>query len=97
MVATGYDHACYLHKGKVSCWGNGGNGQLGRDSVYPSKTAVDAVGITNAVSVASGNYVTCARAADGKVWCWGANTYGQLGAGVITDKFLVPKVVVGSE
>jgi len=80
-VSAGWSHSCAaLTVGKVYCWGNGGNGQLGNGNNYSTNTPVEVVGIANATSVTAGYLHSCARLQDGTVKCWGYNgTYGALG------------------
>ena len=35
-----------------------------------------------AVSLAAGDYFTCALTTDGTVWCWGSGSGGRLGTGL---------------
>jgi len=44
-------------------------------------TPVQVSGITNAVTVAAGDYSACAVLTDGSVECWGYNFWGELGDG----------------
>lgn len=76
-------HACAVRaNGGVRCWGvsNGAPpslqpiGTLGDGSGVDSPTsAVDVVGVTDAVSVSTGGLRSCAVLGSGGVSCWGAN------------------------
>jgi hypothetical protein len=48
--------------------------------------AVQAIGVTNAIALAAGQYHTLAVKMDGTVMAWGLNNYGQLGDGTNTDR-----------
>jgi len=48
--------------------------------------AVRAIGVSNAIAVATGQYHTLAVKMDGTVMAWGRNNYGQLGDGTTTDR-----------
>ena len=65
-------HACALSlEGKVVCWGNNGNGQLGVGNTDYSRVAVEVQGLTDVVDVAAGNFHSCAVTSDGSAYCWG--------------------------
>jgi alpha-tubulin suppressor-like RCC1 family protein len=86
-VTTGSRHACgVLTTGSVQCWGANSSGQLGNNSSTVSSTAVDVIGVSNAVAVAAGGAHSCALIADGRVMCWGVNISGQLGDGTTTSR-----------
>ncbi|CAN5877787.1 hypothetical protein BH11MYX4_BH11MYX4_15410 [soil metagenome] len=86
-VVSGEIHSCALADGKVSCWGAGGSGQLGRPGAGAAElnaqtvvtdplllTPLDAV----TALASDGAKHTCALRATGVV-CWGLNDVGQLG------------------
>ena len=76
--ASGGRHNCAIANESLNCWGSNVFSQLGNSS----GGAVDFSGLYNqpsAVSVAIGNYHTCAVMNDATVACWGGNTYGQSG------------------
>lgn len=89
-IAGGGYHTCaILDNGKVRCWGEGRQGQLGygnkRDigdneapaSVRPVKLGKG----RKAVAISAGFRNSCAILDNGKVRCWGLGTSGQLGYG----------------
>jgi alpha-tubulin suppressor-like RCC1 family protein len=88
LVRAGGAHACAVQtSGRLSCWGFGGSGQLGRP--LPEGTASDKSPSTvalpadeEAVDVVGGLEHTCALMRDGDVYCWGRPNEGQLGRGV---------------
>ncbi len=87
-VDVGLSFSCAaLADGTVSCWGRGGNGQLGKDTGSDfSLSAVKVTGVTNAVTVTASLSYACAGLSDGTVKCWGRNTSGQLGDGTSTGE-----------
>ncbi|MCC7380818.1 MAG: hypothetical protein IT384_03255 [Deltaproteobacteria bacterium] len=70
-VAAGAAHACALREGgKVVCWGNNDEGQLGRDG--PAQTRpVEVQGLGPIRRIAAGTGETCGLDETGAVLCWG--------------------------
>ena len=81
-----------LDEGNVSCWGIGGNGQIGDGDTTSHSTPTQTNNVgglgedATAVDIASGGYHSCAILNDGNVSCWGNNFYGQLGTGESQDE-----------
>jgi len=91
-LGLGNYHACWVNADTtISCaganyhgqMGNGsGNDFVGLDQQTPGPVLADATTpFMNAVELAAGGAMTCARTTDGHVWCWGDNKYGQIGDG----------------
>ncbi|MCE1174657.1 MAG: putative Ig domain-containing protein, partial [Propionibacteriales bacterium] len=83
-VAAGANHTCaLLATGAVQCWGGNSLGQLGNGttSSNATSTAQDVPDVDGVVSIAAGQYFTCATLDDGTARCWGMGTQGQLGTG----------------
>jgi alpha-tubulin suppressor-like RCC1 family protein len=81
LVAGDY-HACAREEtGRVKCWGNAGNGQIGSDAqrAFAMPLSIGQLGTVRALA-SGGNHV-CALENGGTVKCWGRNTEGQLGDG----------------
>ena len=88
-LAAGSSHTCaLLDTGNIKCWGLGGDGQLGYDSVDTKGHApgeMAALGTVylgegrTATALAAGYYHTCALLDTGDAKCWGAGGYGRLG------------------
>ncbi len=95
-VTSGYLHSCALTtKGRVWCWGNNSDGELGDGSTTNSSKPVAVVGLGAGVrAIGAGFYHTCAVTAKGAVKCWGNNSYGQLGNNSLTSS-LTPVSVYG--
>ena len=91
-LSSGGSHTCaILDNGSVSCWGAGGDGQLGNGgtSQQNSPTLTGSFGIgRTAVALSSGDSHTCAILDNGDVSCWGRNSLGQLGNGDTSQKNL---------
>lgn len=78
---SGTFHTCaLLATGKVRCWGNSSNGQVGSGAFSSAISSPAEVLLPEAVvQITAGGTTTCARTAAGKVYCWGDNVAGQLG------------------
>jgi alpha-tubulin suppressor-like RCC1 family protein len=89
--ARGGSTCALISTGKVDCWGNNGNGQLGDGSTTDSDVPVPVIGLTGVKALATsydgGSF--CAVLSTGKVKCWGYNPYGELGNGTTTS-FTLP-------
>ena len=80
-VAVGYGHACaVLSDGRVRCWGENYNGQLGDGTRGRNATPSPVRDVEGASAVGAGRMHACALGG-GRVFCWGSNDHGQLGAG----------------
>ncbi len=93
-VAAGGGHVCALTAvGRVRCWGDNSDGQLGDGTTTQRTTPVDVL-TSGVVAVAAGSTYTCALTAVGGIRCWGANSDGQLGDGS-TIQSVRPVAVAG--
>ncbi|MDO8617959.1 MAG: hypothetical protein Q7N87_03695 [Candidatus Uhrbacteria bacterium] len=76
-ISAGGEHACALkNDGKVLCWGNNSDTELGngsdQDSDLPVEVKEEGAGaLSNIVSISSGSSFSCGLKNNGKVWCWG--------------------------
>jgi alpha-tubulin suppressor-like RCC1 family protein len=70
----------------VLCWGYNHYGQLGNGSNTLSTVPTPVVTLPPALSVAAGDFHTCAIDTSNQAWCWGSNQYGALGNGKTADK-----------
>ena len=88
QITAGNNHTCARSAaGKVRCWGQNNEGQLGYGNTIvlgdgPGELPTADVNIGGTViDISSGVHHTCAVLDDGAVRCWGRNTKGQLGIG----------------
>lgn len=96
-VSIAHDHICtVLDDGDVYCWGRNDYGQLGNGGLADRNTPqkVNLPAGSRAVSVSTGDYMTCAITDDGMGYCWGENDDGQLGNGTTTSRELNPVEVL---
>ncbi len=91
-LACGASHVCALGGvNVVQCWGDGSNGQLGRDG--PRSVSAVTVPMPEAVqSIAAGAGYTCALLQSGRLACWGDNFLAQLGVPALNTR-LTPRLV----
>ncbi|MBX3188782.1 MAG: hypothetical protein KF819_17320 [Labilithrix sp.] len=82
-IASGKNHTCVVRTGgRVSCWGDNQDGQLGNGQTNArSPTPVDVLNLSDATAIACGANFSCALRATGGVSCWGGGLGGQLGNG----------------
>jgi len=79
-VGLGLWHTCVLEAGgKVACWGDNSNGEVGNGSLSSVNTPTYVAGIQGAKVLVSGDTHNCVLQAGDNVKCWGSNTVGQIG------------------
>lgn len=90
-VTSGDAFTCALASdGRVYCWGNNADGQLGNGSTSDSSIPV-AVSVSGVLSgktitaITAGQDHACALDSAGAVYCWGEGLEGQLGRGSTSD------------
>ena len=82
--ASGRLHTCAVALGgRLFCWGNNDDGQLGSGpTTGPVPFPVEVRGssfLSEARSVGSGSFHTCAIFDEGRLACWGRGDHGELG------------------
>lgn len=94
VSASGYDvHTCGTKlDGRLFCWGNNHNGQLGVGSTRRHTRPVQVGADSSWAGVAVGGPYSCAAKTDNTLWCWGSASAGELGTGDDQDQ-LVPAQV----
>jgi alpha-tubulin suppressor-like RCC1 family protein len=90
-------HSCAVKtSGAVVCWGINSSGQLGDGTTVSRTITATVTGLTDAVSVVTGDAHSCAIRASGSVVCWGDSNFAQLGDGNVTSPSQsIPVAVVG--
>lgn len=79
-LAAGGQHTCALRaSGRVYCWGQNQDGELGDGTTSESMTPVRVRSIEDVVQVSAGALHSCAVRRSGTVACWGENDDGRLG------------------
>lgn len=95
-VTVGFGYTCVVRaNGRVVCWGDNTNGQLGDGSVELRTSPVEVKDITQATQVSAGAMHSCAVLDDGKVACWGNNDVYQLGHRGEALQSITPTLVDG--
>ncbi len=86
-IAAGEYHMCALRtSGRVWCWGDNADGELGTGTTTSSDVNPgQVVGASSVNSIASGGFHSCAIISAHHALCWGLNTSGQLGRGNTTN------------
>ena len=81
--SAGRAHVCAVNAdGKLLCWGDNKDGQLGPKGATSVPTpTIMGTSAQNWTMVSSGFTHSCAVSTDGSIYCWGENTKGQLGTG----------------
>lgn len=96
-VAAGGSHTCAMRGGgRLYCFGDNAEGQLGLGAGAPAEVSAptEVVEAGAVASVAAGNVHACAvRTDDGAVLCWGAGDAGQLGSSGVGSASATPVAV----
>lgn len=91
QIDAGERHTCAVDMlGTVFCWGNGGNGRLGINTIFNRNTPAAVSLPAPAVQVSAGVAHSCALLTDGRVFCWGSPLSGRLGDGAVIFDQLTP-------
>jgi alpha-tubulin suppressor-like RCC1 family protein len=90
-VVAGDQHSCGLDgNGQAWCWGYGGDGAIGNNSLIGPKYPVavqQPVGVTF-TQISANGASTCGLTSGGQEYCWGNNQNGQLGDNSTTNRKL---------
>ena len=80
-ISAGGQHTCAIQNGAAFCWGQGGEGRLGRGNADTSNIPVAVTGLSSGVTdISAGNRHSCAIQ-NGVAKCWGYGFRGRLGNG----------------
>jgi alpha-tubulin suppressor-like RCC1 family protein len=89
QISAADKHTCALaSSGAAYCWGYGGDGAIGHNSLIGPKvpTAVSQpVGVTFTAVVTEYNH-SCGLTSGGQAYCWGLNSSSQLGDSTTTNR-----------
>jgi alpha-tubulin suppressor-like RCC1 family protein len=97
QLAVGQYHACAGRKGgRVDCWGNNTDGQLGFCMTTAGVTTATATYAFDVAQLALGASHSCARLADGSAWCWGSRYEGETANGISTASDPIAHQVPGT-
>lgn len=79
-------HTCGIRSnGRLYCWGENSDGQLGRGNTTDANAPVEVSGAaTDWAQVSGGSWHTCALKTTGRLYCWGYGGNGALGRGNYT-------------
>jgi alpha-tubulin suppressor-like RCC1 family protein len=87
QVAAGDFHTCALAStGRVYCWGENADGQLGDNTSTDRDTPTRVATSVPFTQVTTGAHHTCALTAAGQAYCWGYNYGGALGDNTTTSR-----------
>jgi hypothetical protein len=82
--------------GTVWAWGFNREGELGDGTTTNRLTPVQALGLTDMISVAAGDMHSLGLKGDGAIYAWGRNDHGGIGDGTTSSR-IRPVLVPGTE
>jgi alpha-tubulin suppressor-like RCC1 family protein len=80
-VSSGLVHSCEIDRGRLFCWGQNDNGELGLGDQAPHAQRNRVGSFDDWLRVSVGEHHSCAIRAPGRLYCWGLNSSGQLALG----------------
>jgi alpha-tubulin suppressor-like RCC1 family protein len=88
VISAGGNHTCAIRStGKLYCWGNNSNGQLGDGTkTHRSIPTPVSAEIADWIAVSTGGLKTCAIRRTGELYCWGQIFIEKEGAHILTDQ-----------
>ncbi len=95
-IAAGTLHTCaLLASGRVACWGQNTDGQVGAGTVGTRVEPSEVPGLDGVAGVDAAFQHTCAFRTGGRALCWGSAMDGRLGNMSSSGMALAPTGVVG--
>jgi alpha-tubulin suppressor-like RCC1 family protein len=81
-LGAGLNHSCGVTvDGRVYCWGDNEDNQLGNNAMKESKSPVAVAATVTFRAVTAGGEHTCGITVDSVAYCWGKSEHGRLGIG----------------
>jgi alpha-tubulin suppressor-like RCC1 family protein len=94
-LSLGIRHTCAVSSGRLYCWGNNDNGQLGTGDTTAHNAPTSIGDATDWITVGAGGRHSCGLRAPGVLYCWGDNSQSQLG--VNRGRSRSPVMVAGND
>jgi alpha-tubulin suppressor-like RCC1 family protein len=86
-LAAGSFHTCaLLVDGRVACWGQNAEGQLGTGDTRDLSRPTLVPGVSGATAIAAGGDHSCALISDGTVRCWGSSVVSLSISGITSPQ-----------
>jgi alpha-tubulin suppressor-like RCC1 family protein len=86
-IASWLGHTCKVHDGRLFCWGDNAEGQLGTGDTAMRDVPTRVGSFNDWLAVATSETHTCAIRAPGALYCFGDNASGQLATGDTRPRF----------
>ena len=90
MIAAGDKHSCSVISGRMSCWGDDTEKQLGNGSTTGDKALPIVTAVSGYKNVEVGEHHSCGLTSSGGVKCWGKAGDHRLGTGLTTPDHNTP-------
>lgn len=95
-LAAGSGFDCALRAtGRVKCWGDNDDGQLGDGTLEDRARPVTVRNVRSATAVTAGLSHACALVSRGRIACWGSNAFHEAGDPSRRPRLKTPRIVPG--